>query len=137
LTRADADGRRPHALALDSKGQRLYFTDLSSEQHSIARVDLSGDKVNLALLFYYYLALYVDQCVCIQMEEMLELDQETPHGLALDVVNKKLYWAETGSQSVRVGTIADIGQEPSSNGASSTFATLALSTTLVALSLFL
>ena len=110
LPREDAKGYAPHALQLDTTGQFLYFTDISSSEHRIARIDLNGDN----------------------LETLASRDENTPHSLALDVANKKIYWAETGSSAIQVGTVNELGVEPSKTGTAST-AALATATALVAL----
>lgn len=52
---------RPHSLALDVVGRKIYFTDQTSATHQIGRVDYDGEN----------------------LETLKELGNNTPHGLAL------------------------------------------------------
>jgi DNA-binding beta-propeller fold protein YncE len=84
---------RPFQIAIDPVGKRLYYVDQSSTPHSIGRIQTDA----------------VDK-----YEELRTLSDGTPHDIVLDLENKKVFWSEVGTSTVKRGSIADLGKAPSS-----------------------
>ena len=78
----------PVEIALDTAGNKVYWTESTLADFMIQRADLDGSNV-----------------------ELLVTDLVSPSGIALDVAAGKMYWTDVGSSKIQRANLDGSGVE--------------------------
>ncbi len=114
-------GGNPHSIALDLLRRHVYWTETSGSR--IRRANLDGGGVQMVVSggvdgltidpaggkVYFTQGSQIRRARLDGSGNQLLFSLSTPHGLALDILNGKIYWTDLGSDRIERGNMDGSG----------------------------